>query len=104
LEGAVWVLRFKTTRDCDHKRVEDFPTEAQAFAEAERLRLYHRARIKTWNPDLCNSCRISFARVEEGTGIEETPAGEVYRSTLNFLGCEEDRRDSFAVITNAQEV
>src|SRR6202050_4380732 len=49
LEGAVWVLRFKTTRDCDHKRVdrtrvigrvEDFPTEAQAFAEAERLRLY----------------------------------------------------------------
>jgi len=49
LGGAVWVLRFKTTRDCDHKRVErtrvigrveDFPTEAQAFAEAERLRLY----------------------------------------------------------------
>src|SRR6266478_3135030 len=49
LEGAVWVLRFKTTRDCDHKRVErtrvigrveDFPTEAQAFAEAERRRLY----------------------------------------------------------------
>jgi hypothetical protein len=37
------------TRESDHKRVEqtrvigrvqDFPTEAQAFAEAERLRLY----------------------------------------------------------------
>jgi integrase len=49
LEGAVWVLRFKVTRDSDRKRVErtrvigrveDFPTEAQAFAEAERLRLY----------------------------------------------------------------
>lgn len=49
LDGAVWVLRFKTTRDCDHKRVErtrvigrveDLPTEAQAFAEAERQCLY----------------------------------------------------------------
>ena len=49
LEGAVWVLRFKVTRDSDHQRVErtrvigrvqDFPTEAQAFAEAEHLRLY----------------------------------------------------------------
>ena len=49
LDGDVWVLRFKATRDRDHKRVErtrvvgrveDFPTEAQAFAEAERLRLY----------------------------------------------------------------
>src|ERR1700674_4685900 len=49
LEGAVWVLRFKVTRDSDHKRVErtrvigrvqDFPTEAQAFAEAECRRLY----------------------------------------------------------------
>jgi integrase len=49
LDGAVWVLRFKATRDSDHKRVErtrvigrvqDFPTEPQAFAEAERLRLY----------------------------------------------------------------
>jgi integrase len=49
LDGAVWVLRFKATRSFDHKRVErtrvvgrvkDFPTEAQAFAEAERLRLY----------------------------------------------------------------
>lgn len=43
------MLRFKVTRDSDHKRVEhsrvigmveDFPTKAQAFAEAERLRLY----------------------------------------------------------------
>jgi integrase len=49
MDGAVWVLRFKVTRESDHKRVErtrvigrvqDFPTEAQAFAEAERLRLY----------------------------------------------------------------
>jgi len=49
LDGAVWVVRFKVTRDSDHKRVEhsrvigmvdDFPTKAQAFAEAERLRLY----------------------------------------------------------------
>jgi hypothetical protein len=49
LEGAVWVLRFKVTRVSDQKRVErtrvigrvqDFPTEAQAFAEAERRRLY----------------------------------------------------------------
>ena len=49
LEGAVWVLRIKVTRESDHKRVErtrvigrveDFPTEAQAFAEAERRRLY----------------------------------------------------------------
>jgi integrase len=49
LGGAVWVLRFKVTRESDHERVErtrvigrvqDFPTEAQAFAEAERLRLY----------------------------------------------------------------
>jgi len=49
LGGAVWVLRFKVTRNCDHKRIErtrvigrvqDFPTKAQAFAEAERLRLY----------------------------------------------------------------
>src|SRR5689334_11459053 len=49
LESAVWVLRFKATRRSDHKRVErtrvigsvrDFPTEVQAFAEAERLRLY----------------------------------------------------------------
>lgn len=49
LEGAVWVLRFKVTRDSDYKRVErtrvigrvqDFPTEAQAFAEAEHRRLY----------------------------------------------------------------
>jgi|SRR5208282_1010159 len=50
LEGdAVWVLRFKVTRDSDHKRVErtrvivrvqDFPTETQAFAEAERRCLY----------------------------------------------------------------
>jgi hypothetical protein len=49
LEGEVWVLRFKVTRASDHMRVErtrvigrlqDFPTEAQAFAEAERLRLY----------------------------------------------------------------
>src|SRR5579863_4773054 len=48
-DGDVWVLRFKVTRECDHKRVErtrvigrveDFPTEGQAFAEAERLRLY----------------------------------------------------------------
>ena len=48
-DGDVWVLRFKVTRECDHKRVErtrvigrveDFPTEPQAFAEAERLRLY----------------------------------------------------------------
>lgn len=47
LDGAVWVLRFKVTRDSDHKRVErtrvigrvqDLPTEEQAFAEAERLR------------------------------------------------------------------
>jgi hypothetical protein len=37
LDGAVWVLRFKVTRESDHKRVErmrvigrvqDFPTEA----------------------------------------------------------------------------
>lgn len=49
LEGAVWVLRFKATRTFDNKRVErnrvigrvkDFPTKDQAFAEAERLRLY----------------------------------------------------------------
>jgi len=49
LGGAVWVLRFKTTRESDHKRVErtrvvgpveDFPTEDLAFAEAEHLRLY----------------------------------------------------------------
>ncbi len=49
LDGAVWTLRFKTTRESDHKRVErtrvigrvqDFPTKEQAFAEAERLRLY----------------------------------------------------------------
>jgi integrase len=49
LDGTVWVLRFKVTRESDHKRVErtrviglvqDFPTVAQAFAEAERLRLY----------------------------------------------------------------
>jgi hypothetical protein len=49
IDGAVWVLRFKVTRGSDHKRVErtgvigrveDFPTETQAFAEAERLRLY----------------------------------------------------------------
>src|SRR5580704_12301178 len=49
LEGEIWVLRFKVTRDSDNKRVErtrvigrvqDFPTEAQAFAEAERRRLY----------------------------------------------------------------
>jgi integrase len=42
-------LRFKVTRESDHKRVErtrvigrvqDFPTVAQAFAEAERLGLY----------------------------------------------------------------
>ena len=48
LDGDVWVLRFKVTRECDHKRVErtriigrveDFPTDEQAFAEAERLRL-----------------------------------------------------------------
>jgi len=49
IDGAVWVLRFKVPRESDHKRVErtgvigrveDFPTETQAFAEAERLRLY----------------------------------------------------------------
>src|SRR3989454_11767096 len=49
LDGAVWVLRLKVTRESDHKRVErtrvigrvqDLPTKAQAFAEAERLRLY----------------------------------------------------------------
>src|SRR5436309_6139189 len=49
LEGEVWVLRFKTTRANDGKRVErtrvvglvkTFPTKAQAFAEAERLKLY----------------------------------------------------------------
>jgi len=49
LEGEVWVLRFKATRESDNKRVErthvvarvkDFPTEEQAFVEAERLRLY----------------------------------------------------------------
>jgi integrase len=49
LEGPVWVLRFKVTRESDHARVErtrvigrvqNFPTEEQAFAEAERLRLY----------------------------------------------------------------
>ena len=49
LQGAVWVLRFRVTRHSDHKRVErtrvigtiqDFPTEEQAFSEAERLRLY----------------------------------------------------------------
>src|SRR6476659_2295807 len=49
MDGDVWVLRFKATRGSDHKRVErtrvigsveDFPTKARAFAEAERLRLY----------------------------------------------------------------
>jgi integrase len=49
LDGKAWVLRFKVTRESDGKRVEhtrvigrirDFPTEEQAFAEAERLRLY----------------------------------------------------------------
>src|SRR5947209_9708495 len=49
LDGAVWVLRFKTKRECDYRRVErtrvigrveDLPTKAQAFAEAERRRLY----------------------------------------------------------------
>jgi integrase len=48
-DGAVWVLRFKATRASDGKRiertrcigpVENFPTKAQAFAEAERLKLY----------------------------------------------------------------
>jgi hypothetical protein len=49
LGGPTWVLRFKTTRECDHRRIErtrvvarvkDFPTKDLAFAEAERLRLY----------------------------------------------------------------
>ena len=49
LEGDTWVLRFKTTRASDGKRVErtrvvgsvkNFPTKAQAFAEAEDLKLY----------------------------------------------------------------
>jgi integrase len=49
LGGDVWVLRFKATRECDHMRIErtraigrvqNFPTKEQAFAEAERLRLY----------------------------------------------------------------
>src|SRR5437868_2021463 len=49
LEGDTWVLRFKITRARDGRRVErtrvvglvkKFPTEAQAFAEAERLKLY----------------------------------------------------------------
>lgn len=48
-DGAVWVLRFKATRASDGKRVErsrvvgpveNFPTKAQAFKEAERLKLY----------------------------------------------------------------
>jgi integrase len=47
--GEVWVLRFKATRASDGKRiertrcigrVEDCPTKKQAFAEAERLKLY----------------------------------------------------------------
>jgi integrase len=49
LDGEVWILRFKATREFDNKRVErtrvvgrvqDFQREEQAFAEAERLRLY----------------------------------------------------------------
>jgi integrase len=48
-DGAVWVLRFKATRASDGKRIErtrvvglvkNHPTKAQAFEEAERLRLY----------------------------------------------------------------
>lgn len=84
MDGAVLVLRFKVTRDSDHRRVErtrvigrvqDFPTEAQAFAEAERLRLYnHRSWVETRNPDLRRSCRILSARVEEGARVEEAKA------------------------------
>lgn len=49
LEGPVWILRYKVTRESDHKwversrvigRVQEFPTKDQAFAEADRLRLY----------------------------------------------------------------
>jgi integrase len=48
-DGAVWVLRFKATRASDGKRVErsrvvgsveNFPTKAQGYKEAERLKLY----------------------------------------------------------------
>ena len=48
-DGTVWVLRFKTTRASDGKRVErsrvvgklkTLPTKEHAFAEAERLGLY----------------------------------------------------------------
>ena len=90
LEGAVWVLRFKTTRDCDHKRVERtrvigagkrLSHRSASFCRSGAPTLVHRrAGIKTWNSDLRNSCRILSARVEEGTGIEEAQAESTFRT------------------------